>query len=372
MQNIKNKKVAIVAKFSAYGGISRMMVNLANGLIEQGIDVDLIIAGGEVPFPENLNPQIKIFDLNAKHVYQAFYPLLKYINRQSPDAILATRRKNITIAIMAHLLGQGKESRKLAVRLSGHISSSIPGKSILVKWLHNFPIRRLYAKADRVIAVSQGVADDFCQLVNFPKSKVKVVHNPTIPGNLMQLSKRPVSHPWFTNKVSPIILGVGRFTKRKDFVTLIKAFALLRYKRACHLVLLGDGKEKNSYLTLAEELGIENDLYLPGFTRNPYAYMFKSDVLALTSKGAEGSPNVLKESLALGLPVVSTDCPSGPREILQNGKFGHLVPVQDAQALAVALEQTLDNPFDPDFLKTAVQAYTIPASTFEYRQALGL
>lgn len=369
---MKKNKISIVSKFSSYGGISKMMVHLANGMVAANADVDLVIAGGKVPFPEMIDPRVQLIDLGIKHVYQAIFPLISYLNKSSPDVVLATRHRNITISLIAHHLAKGRKSRKLAIRLSGNLSSAIAGKNALGKWMHKFHIRTLYSKADSVIAVSKGVADDFCHLADLPISKVTVVHNPTIPENIHTLSQKFIDHSWFVTRTIPIVIGVGRFTKRKDFATLIKAFALLRQKLSCRLVLVGDGQEKENYLSLAKSLGVLQDIYFPGVTSNPYAYMAKANVLALTSKAAEGSPNVIKEALALGLPVVSTDCPSGPREILDNGKFGELVPMQDHYSLAVALEKTIKSPPPPAFLKSAVEAYTIDSSTQEYMKAFGL
>jgi glycosyltransferase involved in cell wall biosynthesis len=370
--NHHKTKVAILSKFSAYGGISRMMVHLANGLIRKNVDVDLLIAGGQVPFPENIAPEVTIKDFQVTHVYAALPSLIRYLNHDAPDAILATRHKNISIAILAHMIAKGRQNRRLAIRLSGNLTSSIAGKNSLQSWLHNFPIRYLYHNADAVIAVSEGVAQDFRNLAKVPPQRVSAVPNPTISEDIGILSQQEIDHPWFKHKECPIILGAGRFTRRKDFITLIRAFAFLRQKLSCRLVLLGDGQEKKNYWKLAQDLGIERDIYLPGFTPNPYAYMAKSDVFALTSKAAEGSPNVIKEALALGLPVVSTDCPSGPREILQNGKIGRLAPVEDSQKVAKALEETLRNPPDPNILQASIQEYTIENSTMSYMKAIGL
>jgi glycosyltransferase involved in cell wall biosynthesis len=349
-----------------------MMVHLANGLVDQDICVDLVIAGGHVPYPELIDQRIQLIHFQVKHVYSAFFSLLVYITQNHPDAVLATRHRSINIAVLAHYLAKGRRNRKLAIRLSGDISSSIAKKGFLEKWAHHWQIRQLYTRADTVISVSHGVAEDFLGLTNTPKDKICVAPNPTIPDNIYDLSQKTIAHPWFQDKTCPIIIGLGRFTKRKDFVTLIKAFALVRLGRSCRLVLVGDGQERDAYVSLGQELGIYDDIYLPGYTNNPYAYMAKADVLALTSKAAEGSPNVLKEAMALGLPVVSTDCPSGPREILHNGQLGQLVPMQDPQSLAAAIEKTLQHPHDPDQLKKAVQPYTIQTSTQKYLQAMGL
>ena len=151
----------------------------------------------------------------------------------------------------------------------------------------------------------------------------------------------PFDHPWFAPGAPPVILGAGRLTEQKDFPTLIRAFALVRKKHPARLMILGEGEERSKLETLVQELGLEKEVSLPGFVDNPYKYMKRAAVFVLSSRW-EGFPNVLVEAMALGTPVVSTDCPNGPAEILENGKWGELVPVGETQSLASAVLRTLD------------------------------
>ncbi|NJN46594.1 MAG: glycosyltransferase, partial [Candidatus Competibacteraceae bacterium] len=217
----------------------------------------------------------------------------------------------------------------------------------------------------------QGVAEDTIILTGLPQDRVTVVRNPVITPRLLRLAREPVAHPWFTDQGPPIILGAGRLTRQKDFPTLLRAFAAVRRERPARLMILGAGKQQAALQAQATHLGIADTLTLPGFTDNPYAYMAKAAVFALSSLW-EGSPNVLTEALALGTPVVATDCPSGPREILQEGRFGPLVPVGDAAALSQAIVQMLDNPPDPDVLRAAVHEYDLDYSVNGYLRALNL
>ena len=365
-------KLAIISKFSAFGGVSRMMVNLANALSEQNVRVDLLLATGETPHPAGISSQVRVIDLKSRHVYGAFFPLLRYLRREKPDALLAIRHRAITISCLAHMLAGNRKARRLAIRMAGHVSTSISGKSAFMRWLHLFPIRHLYPLVDTLIAVSSDVATDLSSVSGIDTQRIQVVPNPAIPPDLMTRAQRDAGHPWLDHKDLPVILGAGRFTPRKDFATLIKAFALLHEKRPCRLVLIGDGREKELYSRLARDLDLTSDVSLPGFVDNPYAFMARADLLVLSSTGAEGSPNVLKEAMALGLPVVSTDCPSGPREILQNGKLGPLVPIGDHRAMAEAMEKTLDAPPEPSILQEAVSPYSIAESSKAYMHVLGL
>ncbi|MFO8033139.1 MAG: glycosyltransferase, partial [Desulfohalobiaceae bacterium] len=201
---------------------------------------------------------------------------------------------------------------------------------------------------------------------------VEILPNPSIPEHIYEWAKANPNHPWLKQKSSPVILGMGRFTKRKDFSTLIRAFSMFLEKLQARLILVGDGEQKEHLQQLAAKLNIESYIHFPGFTKNPYAYMSRADLLVLSSTGAEGSPNVLKEALALGLPVVSTDCPSGPREILDDGRLGCLVPVQDPQAMSRAMLKTLREPTNPEHLRKAARKYSARSAAKSYLQELGL
>jgi glycosyltransferase involved in cell wall biosynthesis len=194
-----------------------------------------------------------------------------------------------------------------------------------------------------VVAVSHGAADDLARTSGLPRDGVRVVYNPVITPALMALARQAPDHPWFAPGQPPVILGVGRLTRQKDFPTLIRAFAEVRRRRVGRLIILGEGEDRPGLEALVRELGLADDVALPGFRDNAMAYMAGSAVFALSSVW-EGLPTVLIEALAAGTRVVSTDCPSGPREILQEGRLGTLVPVGDAAALTGAMVVALDRP----------------------------
>jgi glycosyltransferase involved in cell wall biosynthesis len=164
---------------------------------------------------------------------------------------------------------------------------------------------------------------------------------------MLAKASEPVSHPWFTPGQPPVILGVGRLTPQKDFPTLLRAFALVRRQRPARLVIVGEGRTeaKEALLRLAIELGCPDDVSLPGFTHNPFCFMANASVFVLSSLH-EGLPGVLIQALACGVPVVSTDCPSGPREILEGGRHGRLVALGDFAAMADAITEALERPGD--------------------------
>jgi glycosyltransferase involved in cell wall biosynthesis len=232
-------------------------------------------------------------------------------------------------------------------------------------------MRRYYPKNDGFIAISKGVAQDIAKAIRVPAEKIWVVYNPVITPNLLSQAQVPVDHPWVAPGAPPLILGAGRLEPQKDFPTLIRAFAKVRKRRPCRLMILGEGKERTRLEALAAELNALEDLSLPGFLSNPHALMARAALFVLSSAW-EGFGNVLVEALALGIPAVATDCESGPKEILQGGRYGRLIPVGDVDAMAEAIQETMDNPMPANVLRSAVKHYTAEACADEYLEVLGL
>jgi glycosyltransferase involved in cell wall biosynthesis len=201
-------------------------------------------------------------------------------------------------------------------------------------------LRCFYPWADGIVAVSNGVADDYVHTTGIQSNRISIIYNPVITPALYKKAHEPFEHPWLTPKEPPVILSVGRLTEQKDYSTLIRAFAKVREKRPARLLILGEGELRKDLESLMRKLHLENDMALPGFVKNPYQYMAKASVFALSSKW-EGLPTVLIEALAIGIPVVSTNCKSGPDEILRNGRLGKLVPVGEVMALADAISESL-------------------------------
>jgi glycosyltransferase involved in cell wall biosynthesis len=210
-------------------------------------------------------------------------------------------------------------------------------------WIWPFLTRTFYSRAYRIVAVSRGAADDLACTARIPREQIEVIYNPVITNALRERSAQAPGHPWYGVGQPPVVLGVGRLTPQKDFRTLIHAFAEVRRHRPARLIILGEGEERSELTALIAELGLEADSALLGFRDSVAAFMANAAVFVLSSAW-EGLPTVLIEALATGTRVVSTDCKSGPREILQGGRLGALVPVGDATALARAIEAALDRP----------------------------
>jgi glycosyltransferase involved in cell wall biosynthesis len=207
-------------------------------------------------------------------------------------------------------------------------------------------VRRSYPRADGIAAVSGGVADDLAAVVGLPRQRVRVINNPVIVPELASMSAQPCDHPWLTGDHPPVLLAVGRLAPQKDFTCLLRAFAQVRASTTARLLILGEGPERARLEALARDLGVADDVMLPGWVGNPYPYMARADLFVLSSRW-EGLPTVLIEALYCGLRIVATDCPSGPREILDEGRFGALVPVGDPDALAAEILATLRRRGEP-------------------------
>ena len=216
-----------------------------------------------------------------------------------------------------------------------------------------------------VVVNSRDAANDLREHVAVASHHLNVIHNPIVSPDLRRQAALPVNHLWFGSERPPVVLCVGRLVPLKDHATLLRAFAEVVQLRTSRLVVLGEGPERDGLKCLADELGIGQVVDFVGFRLNPFAYMSKARVFALPSR-YEGSPNVLIQAMACGTPVVSSDCPSGPREILEDGKWGTLVPVGDSPALAKAIIQALDNPVDREALIARANVYSVESSIDAY------
>ena len=323
------------------GGAERIILNLMQGITARGLPVDLVLSAAKGPLLSHLPPSVRLVDLHAPRVLRSVGPLAEYLRRERPRALVSSMNYANLVAIWAaRLAGRGTP---VVVTVHTTPSHSRPQQSRPSARLWPLLLRMFYPWAASVVAVSRGAADDLAHWSGLPRNRVEVVYNPVITPAALAAAEQPPDHPWFAPGQPPVIMGVGRLTAQKDFPTLLRAFAEVRRKRAARLIILGEGEDRPSLTALAAELGVTQDLDLPGFRDNALAYMASSALFVLSSAW-EGLPTVLIEALAVGTPVVSTDCPSGPREILQDGRLGPLVPVGDVHALAGAMVETMDRP----------------------------
>ncbi len=325
----------------AGGGAERVFLLLAEGLAKLGWSVDLVAADATGPLLADVPEQAALVEFGASHVTSAVLPLARYLRRRRPDAVLSAMTHTNLAAIAAVQLSRTKPY--LVVTEHQHLSTYLSGP--VSRRGRMFPrlVRLLYPLADEVVAVSNGVADDLAQRTGFPRGSILVENNPIQIDDLKARGSVAPSHPWLADEQVPVVLAIGRLTRQKDFGTLLRAFRIVRDRRDVKLVLLGEGEERPMLEALISDLKLSEDVELPGFVPDPYPYYGAADLFVLSSRW-EGLPTVLLEAMVFGLPIVSTDCPSGPDEVLEGGRLGELVAVEDPTALATATLEALPEP----------------------------
>jgi glycosyltransferase involved in cell wall biosynthesis len=355
------------------GGVERMMVNLASGLAQAGAKASLVLMQHEQrPYLERLPPEVERVIFPRSGDKSLAQHLLAHLRATPCDIVLSTKEEDsrIALAVKSQL---GAQAPRFFVRVSTSVMTREQSRKPfwIKRWLQRHALKSLCQRSDGVIANSQGVAAELAAYTGLAPERIYLAPNPTVTPDLEILSRAAVDHPWFQLGQPPVILGLGRLCRAKDFATLIRAFAQLRQTRPCRLAILGEGGQRPALEALARQLGVADDIALLGFAANPFAYLAKASLFVLSSQ-REGCPNALIEALALGIPAVSTDCPSGPAEILAQGAYGKLAPVGDAQALAAAMAATLEQPLEGARLRLAASPYTLENSARAYLRAFGL
>ena len=372
--------IAIFLRNLTGGGAERVMLNLACGFAQKGVKVDLILAKANGKYLDQVPEEIQLVDFDHSNLYGKFKlptgfqslkslpKLVNYLREKKPKVLLSALHFPNEVAILAKKLA--RVSTRIVV--SEHTNLSVEAKLVeqISSRLAPFTAKLLYPFADGIVAVSQGAADNLAHLTGIPQQKIQVIYNPVITPDLRAKMTESVEHPWFAPGEPPVIIGAGRFVAQKDFATLIRAFAKVRQIRPARLMMLGSGREAENLKALVKELDIEADVFWVGFVNNPFAYMKQAGVFVMSSVW-EGFGNVVVEAMAVGTPVVSTNCPSGPEEILALGKYGELVPVGDSEAMAEAILKVLSGDIqsvDSDWL----QQFTWETVTQKYMDFLGI
>ncbi len=300
--------------------------------------------------------------------------LTDYLQRSQPDVLFAATTFQNIEAVLAR--NAARVRTRVVVTQSTNFSS---WHQVSREWRrqHLLPLlRHSYHHADAVISVSNAVADDLSRYAGIARDDISTIYTPLVPENIAERAAEPLEHPWFQQGDTPVLLAVGRPGRAKDYPTLLRAFALVHRKRRVRLVILGEARNphKNQermgeLQALISELGISEDVDMPGYTHNPYRYMARAALLVLSSI-YEGFPSVVPEALACGCPVVSTCCPGGASEALDHGRYGKLVKVGDDRAIAEAINATLDTPLDTDRLVKRGTAFSVRRSTDAYEALL--
>lgn len=362
-------RIAIFMSTSGHSGVDRAMKNLIPLLASRGYGVDLLKVRKHGPNLDTVPPGVRVIDTGASTTYLALPALIRYLRRERPEVLLSDKDRVNRTALLARWIAGARQTR-LVLSSGTTISVDLQHRGFFERTLQRYSMGHWYRHADAVIVPGRGVADDMAAYTGLPRERISVVPNPLVPTALLRDLPRPPAHAWFADDQPPVILGVGELGRRKDFATLIRAFALLRAERACRLLILGQGSERDRLQALAVELGVADDVQLPGYVDDPYPYMAHARAFALCSHW-EGLPSVPVEALAVGTPVVATRTP-GSCEVLQDGVAGPLVPIGDHQALAAGLRLLLDTPRERERLRGFAAPYEFETATDGYLKVFGL
>ncbi len=362
------------------GGAQRRTLTLVKEFVQRGHRVDLVTVTAGGMLSAEVPSDVRWFTLQSQwlrllpdkglrklKLFCSRNVLADYLRHQRPDVLLSAASHTSLTAIAGRRIAA--TGTPLVLRLSSHLTASHAGNLRLLSKLRYRTACRWFSEVDAVIAVSHGIAADIVAKTRLAPECIRTIYNPTFSEDLIAKSSASLDHPWLDGNGPPVILGVGRLTMRKDFQNLIRAFAEVRRQRSVRLVILGEGVKRGELTSLARDLGVSSDVDMPGFVENPLAWMSRASVFVLSST-CEGLPGVLIEAMAAGCPIVSTDCPSGPAEILENGRYGSLVPVGDTFSLAKSIMTTLDSSHEIELLRARASDFSVRKAIDEYLEVL--
>lgn len=358
--------IAILMPNLIGGGAERVAVNLANGFAKRGYSVDMVLLSATGEFLADLRPEIRVVDLRVKRMRWGLPSMVRYLRQARPAAVLACMWPLTLAALCARVLARVPLRMVVAEHTTwsrDEIASSPWGR-----WKVGRTMNWAFPAAGGIVAVSQGAANDLARFAKLDRSTITVIYNPVVGDAKQPATAALAPVEWWTG-AHRRVLAVGTLKPIKDYPTLLTAFAQLRQRVDARLLILGEGGCRAVLLAQACQLGIEGSVFMHGFVKDPSPYYQQADLHVLSSTG-EGFGNVIVEALAAGTPVVSTDCPSGPREILADGQFGRLVPLGDAPALAVAMAESLAATHDRAALKARAQDFSIDKAVAQYEALL--
>jgi glycosyltransferase involved in cell wall biosynthesis len=361
-------RLAIVGFLEGPHAVSRLIATLVRGIVDAGVEVDLLLPPAPPSDTPDLGCAVGIFPLQSGDDRAALGQLRAYLRERSPLAILTNRDR--ASALLARL--DAGERPRTVLRIGTNVIEKLRKEHLFARRKARRQLTETFARADALVGISDGGCAALRELFAGREAPpIHRIYNCIDALEVARLSAEPVTHPWLAEKDKPVVLSVGRLVGVKDYPTLIRAFGHVRKRMDCRLIIAGEGRQRGKLETLIGRLGLRGSVDLPGFAPNPFALMKQADVFVLSSV-FEGFGNVLTEALAAGLPCVATDCRSGPREILADGKYGRLARVGDPLGLADAIVATLTNPPSAELLREAVQRFTPEAAVAEYLRVLGL
>lgn len=358
---LRGRSLVIYLPDLAGGGTERMHVNLAPHFLAAGMRVTFLLDRRTGPLLDKVPEGVEIHVLGASRQVAAIPKLVEYLRSNHVDFFISNMEHGNVISVWARKLA-GVPTRIITAQHCSFRDQVSRGnwKFKILPMLY----RRMLPKADAIVCVSNGVAAEIADVCDLGLSRINVIYNGAVTAELKQAAEEPIDHPWL-GQGEPVLVAAGRLVELKDYPTLLRAFALLVKQKPTRLIILGDGPLRADLGLLAKELGVADRVDLPGFVANPMPFMRQASAFVLTSR-AEGFGNVLVEAMACGTPVVSTDCPHGPAEILDYGRFGRLTPPGDAKALADAILDTLEAPLPAAELEERAAMFSIRQCVLDY------
>jgi len=350
-------KIALFIKSLNGGGAERVVLNLANEFYERKIPLILILRFKKGVYLKELNPDIKIVELGTNNPFLMINRIIKACKDNKITTLFPVMHSSNIIGLIANVFLR----IRIVIRESNTFDDFFNKKGLKkIKMTILLCLMKLwYPQSEKIIANTKDTANDILKHINVPKEKVVVINNPLVNERITKLSKEPINDLKYSKITKPRIISVGRLVYQKNYEFLIKCFKQVKKTLPeASLIILGTGPLKNQLITLVKELDLDNEVHFLGFVNNPYKYLKNSDVFVLSSF-FEGFGNVLVEALAVGLPIVSTDCPGGPREILDNGNYGTLVPLNNVDAMTNAIIQTIRKKNDTKSLVERANSYSI-------------
>lgn len=353
------------------GGAERVHLNLAKYFVDRGIRVDLVVCKYFGSLKDKVPEGVRLITLDASKVMLSAPAYLRYLQIAKPMAVLSSVENASVISCIGKMLSPHRH--QLHIRLDNSLTQPGILPFQMQRWPWLIAIASTFHVADSFIAVSEGLKKQLRLLPGLRSKPIHRIYNPIIDEGFDERANQTPDLPSSMKPGEPFVLAVGRLHKQKGYPHLLKAFARVVHQKPAHLVILGEGDDREELQDLANSLGIAPYVHFHGYTANPLAYMRDASVFVLSSL-AEGFGNVVVEALACGTPVISTDCPHGPKEILANGRYGTLVRVGDVEALANAMIAKLDAPKPPmsKELKEHLKLFSIETIGEQYLEELGL
>lgn len=362
-----NRRVALFLPSLAGGGAEKIILNVAYGLLQRSIEIDLVLSSRSGQYLERVPPKARVVDLSSPRPLRALPRLVQYLRAERPRVLFSTLTNANVAALIARRIANTRTP--CVVREASTLSEELFNSTRVNRLLLPRFVRWLYPQANAVVAPSNGVADDLSAMAGLQREAIRVIYNPVISASMLLQAREKPDHPWFRDSQIPVVLGIGRLSRQKNFETLIRAFAWVRRKFPARLIILGEGEERLQLEQEARNECVYADVALPGFVDNPYAFLGHAKVFALSSRW-EGLPNALIEALACGISVVSTNCPHGPAEVLADGRYGQLVPVGDVSAMAHALLKALTGNLSTEDPKAHIVKFHAEANIDAYLELL--